>query len=648
MFRSLMVFALSVWLLTGVSGAAAAEQVQQPQRLSPGEQAGVKYLIQHADASGRGAVDLRDAQARGAYLAILAGHGITPATRPYLFKLLEKAAQQGGLGPVEASACRWPAADEGLSNYRTILDVEGTQGFTRVRASALDSLVSLGAVRPLNAPTYVQDTLNVYDSGFDNLLAQGESEGYVGDSQDPLDPRFNVIRTAWGNNPGGGAVAALATFYYRTKGNQAIVPCYIVIPGLDHFTPNDMKLIDPTNQKTRPGSSIVICANRQNESDGYNDCDYGPLMPGVGNDQAHVKAIVSGSIVYNDKVAPFKDGDPGTGKGANPDGEMAVVPRDIGGACGLSTIDGPEFRRRLKLVDGKTVGFSWGRMQDGSIASNDAADFGPLCWQLVPNNHTWDFVLTLKTATMNKNDVPSYSVLATYMSEGPFVPAGHPNIFLLPTLVFQFGCIMEHTKISMAGGRERPIEAVRIGDKVIGQNGAIYKVVKKMTGTDDEFIRIALRDHRTLSVTPAHPIAIGADSENGAGSEGTVRFVQAKDLVGTHGLNVVVGQGKRVPISKVTKQHLHRPVRVYNLTLEPTDAAAAASNASRPSFAFYANHVLVGDSAMQSRFIAERQAAAAQLPSREIGEEERVDYLNWRKSRLNAESHLAEPQTGAH
>jgi hypothetical protein len=500
-------------------------------------------------------------------------------------------------------------------------------------------------------PTYVQDTLNVYDGGFENLLAQGDSEGYGGDSENRLDPRFNFIKTTWGKNPGGGAVAALATFYYRTKGNQAIVPCYIVIPGLDHFTPNEMKLVDPTNQKSRPGSAIVICANRQNQSDGYHDCDYGPLMPGVGNEHAHVKAIVSGSIVYNDKVAPFKDGDTGSGKGANPDGEMAVVPRDIGGACGLSTIDGPAFRRHLKLVDAKTVGFSWGRMQDGTIDANDAADFGPLCWELVPNNHTWDFVLSLKTATMNKNDVPTYSVLATYMSEGPFVPAGHPNIFLLPSLVFQFGCVMEHTKIGMAGGSERPIEDVRIGDKVIGQNGAIYKVVKKMTGTDDEFIRIELADHRTLSVTPAHPVAIRAGSENGADSEGTVRFVQAKDLVGSRRLNVVVGQMKRVPISKVTKQHLHRPVRVYNLTLEPTDAAAAASdasNASRSSFAFYANHVLVGDSAMQSSFIAERQAAAAQLPSCEIAEEERGDYFNWLKSRSNAQSDLAKPQPGAH
>jgi hypothetical protein len=626
MFRSLTMFAWCVGLsmTSYLAGAAPAA----PRPLSLQEQSDLKYLVQHIGDRGRGSVDLSNPRSRAAYLALLARHGITPETRPHLFKTLASV----GAETVQKQ-CEFPAAAEGPQNFRVVLDASGNADFSEVRAEALDSLVLHPEATPTDenpgSPQFVLDTLDVFDSGLDELLTSGEAEGYVGAEGSTFDPRLTVFQTPLGANPTKGPVTAVASFFYRTA-NGAHLPCLVVNTGLDHFVPKSMHLADPTNQKTKPGTPIVICINRANQNDVYQDCDYGPLMPGKGNPDARVKAVVSGSVAYYDPLAPFVQA--GADTAPNPDGYLAVMPRNTGGACVLSPIQGAAFWGHLKVLDDHTLGFDWGRAADGTIDAGQAADFGPLCWQAVPNNHEWDLVLTLKTKTLNKAGKPTYTVRSSFVSEDPAIPQGMPNVALLPPLVLEFGCIEKGATVKMADGAQERIEDVRIGQRVIGASGAVFEVREKTTGTDNHFVEITVDSaHRALSVTPMHPIAIlpkGAANPNAP-----FTFVPAKDLAIGDRIYVAGGHAP-VPVSKVALVTSHQALQVFNLTLDPVRPAGAAGASNVRSF--YADDILVGDRAMQGRLVAAAQAAAGTLPKRDIVGEERIDYEHWLRSRHEA------------
>lgn len=641
MFRSLTVFALCVWLAMTSYMAGAAPAASR--RLSAQEQSDLKYLVQRAGEEGRGSVDLSDPRSRTAYFALLARHGITRETRPYLFKTLANAG--AGTSDVE-KLCGFPTADEGPENVRVILDATGNEDFSEVRAEALDSLVlhpeGMPAGSEAGSPRSVLDTLEVFDSNFEELLTSGEAEGFVGADGSTFDPRFTVIQTPLGANETKGPVTVVASFEYRTA-SGAHLPCLVVNAAVDHLMPKSMDLKDPTNQKTKAGSPIVICINRENQSHGYTDCDYGPLMPGVGNPQAHVKAVVSGSVTYNDPLAPLGAGKPGAPP--NPDGYLLVLPRQIGGACGLSRIEGEPFLSHFKALTDYTLGFDWGRTADGKIDPAQAADFGKLCWEKAPNNSEWDLMLKLNTKTLNKSGTPTYTVRASFLSDDPTFPQGLPNIALLPPLVLQYGCVEKGAVVSMEGGAQEPIEEVRIGQRVVGANGAVYQVVDKTTGSDDHFVALSVGAmHRalSLSVTPTHPIAIA--SRHAADQNRPFVFVPAKDLANGDRI-YVAGASAPVPISKVELRTSDHALQVFNLTLQPVDQAGAAGTSSDRSF--YANDILVGDNAMQGRLVAEGQAAAAKLPKRDITGEERVDYENWLQSQGRATGALPK-QSNAH
>ncbi len=634
MFRLLTVFALCVWLATASHLASAAPAGSQ--RLSAQEQSDIAYLVQRIGDRGRGSVQLSDPRSRAAYLALLARHGITPETRPYFFKTLTSVAATD-----PEQQCDFPTSEDRPRNFRIILDARGNADFSEVQAEALDSLVLHPEATPTDsAPQFVLDTLDVYDSGFEDLLTSKQAEGYVGVDGTSIDPRHTVLLTPLGANPSKGPVTAVASFYYRTA-SGAHLPCLVVNSGLDHFVPKSMHLVDPTNQKTAPGSPIVICLNRENQTEAYNDCDYGPLMKGVGNPQAHVRAIVSGTVTYNDPLAPFVQEGPGTAP--NPDGYLAVMPKNTGGACVLSAIQGAAFLNHLSALDAYTLGFDWGRAPDGTIVPDQAADFGLLCWQAVPNDSEWSLVLTLTTKTMNRSNKPIYTVRSSFVTEDPSIPQGMPNVALLPTLIMKYGCIEKGATVKLENGVEQRIEDVQIGQRVIGASGAVFKVIDKTTGTDNHFVVVSVDSPpRTLSVTPMHPIAIVPKGP--AGPTPPTTFVAAKRLaVGDRIWEA--GASAPVSVSKVQIKTSAQALQVFNLVLEPVKQGGAASASTDGSF--YANDILVGDNLMQAHLVAEAQAAAAKLPKREIADGERVDYENWLQSREQAAGKFPK-QSNAH
>lgn len=617
-FTSAAMLTASLWICFTCT---ATTVYGRPTKLSSNESATLRkwWSAQTAD---HGAINLADPDAEAMFLDTLRLHGITRESRPYLFATLDKIKHrqmelmaQGKA--VDDDECKTPTELGKLANFRELLDVvtpatpPGNTGFTTVGARAIDSIYE--------SAQYVLDTLDVYDENLDEDLASGKSEGYapppnILTGPGAFDPRFVLINApgSLNNNPSGEPIMLYSAYLYRDTKGQTHSPCYI-LQGPTHLVPKSLKMADPSNQKSTPGSNIVICLNRANANNDYKDCDYGPLMPNVANDKAHVEMIVNGSIQYNDPVADITD--PG-----NFTGDMTVIPRDTGGGCPLTDIGTDSLLKHFTVDNKDTLTFSWG--------ASDPADFGALCWQVVGNNQIWDFALTTKTKTLNGGGKPTWSVLSAFLSESNSATA-NASTHIIPQIVMQFGCIRKGQKVLMGDGRTVPIEDIKVGDIVQSTGGAPLKVGNVTTGEDNTFYKISVagNERHSLFVTATHPIPI-EDSRSHK-----LRIVQAQNVKAgqsVHMRSTSAGASDRLEkIVEVTE--VDQPDEVFNLTLERTDG-----NPIKPEAAmFYTEDIEVGDNALQGKLAklmnSTRTAVKRWVPH--LSGSERIDYQNWLRER---------------
>lgn len=647
-------FVIALWVVVSVcayqfargaveqAGSAAVQHAASATQWSAQERAAFAQLRAKAGPSGRGAIDLADPTQRLAYYALLRTHGITPKTRPKVFAEFDRTiAEQnrrkagGSPGPVED--CQLPTEATGVGNLREILDIDASSDFKTVSARALDTVVE--------RPTYVLDTLDVYDESWDNLLSSGTDEGFTnvvaqcrnGTCLDPQLQRFQTEKKP-GNNPTGGAINVLGSFQYRTA-TRTSLPCLVLLPSPVHFLPKSMTLDHPSVQYgDDPYRPIIVCLNRENKTKEHPDpCDYGPMEQPVGNYQAHVRLYVVGNVVYNDPLAPI-DGIDQQGV-PNVEGELTVI-APTGGACPVIPLRGAALRSHMSAgPDGgplkDTLSFHWSPPPRPRPPNEygDPADFGKLCWDQrtkyegVQSNARWDFMMSIRAKTLNASGVPTYSVLASFLSQAPHET---PNTVKVPQIEFEFGCIRGGAQVAMADGTSKLIEHVQIGDRVASPNGPL-QVKGVTTGADIQFVKISTPKGEPLYVTETHPIAIGA-AEGTPGADG--HLVEAEDLlkteVGTTAANRKVLWKPRDGAPQLQLFTAERPAigsqPVYNLTLEHVDGTPIV----RPEDArFYANGIVVGDNRAQGWLEQRKWEAAAKLPKYRLGGLERVDFDNW-------------------
>lgn len=600
--------------LCSISCALAA-QPTPAHRLTETERAAIQYLKGKLDADGRGALDFADERSVQAYSTLLRLHGFDSKSRPYLFASLTAAqanAKQQRAGVIGAAReCKLPIDGKGPQTYREVLDVVSNADFSTVQGRALDSInmpnPTLGSAVDDGRPTYVVDTLDVYDEDVETLLTSGVDEGYV-DGPTGLDPRAQLVKTSVGANPTKHPVVLFGSYYYRTATGPH-GPCMLLLPWA-HFTPKEMKLDAPTRRAgstNPPGSPVVICLNRKGTA--VSDCDQGP-WPHAGGTPIQVLLNVAGSVTYNDPIATSKDAD-------FVEGELAVMPRNVGGACVLSA---KSFADHFAIAhdDPTKMTFKW---------ADPPANFGDVCWDKVQSGHEWNFVLSTHVTTLNKSGAPTYPVLAVFMSplggndSGGI--EGDPNLLPVSVLKMEWGCVKKGTLVEMADGGTKAIEDIAPDDVVLGQGGQHFKVTNLIQGDDTDFIEIDA-GARHVALTPGHPVAV-----KGRG------FVQAKALKDGDVLVVSAASGKPASGNSafVAASHVEQrkaAAKVYNLTLTRLDATSNAG--VKPSF--FAGGILVGDTSEQNELTAQDDARTGALPPLHLsGPEERVDYENWLKSR---------------
>lgn len=608
------------------------------EQMTAKERAAFEQLRQIAGPSGRAAIDLTDPVQRLAYFGLLRMHGITRANRPALFAQFDRAIEtqsreRASGSPVRVSDCRLPTQDANapaaqMGDFRDILDIDATPDFKTVSARALDSVV--------DPATYVLDMIDVYDEKWEKVLSSATDEGFTkatGGCTDGacLDPHLQIFQTEKkaGNNSSGGPVNVFGTFSYRSAAHT-YSPCLVMLGGPVHGIPKSMDLKDPSVQYGKdPNRPIIICINRKNKTAQYpNECDYGPMMLGVHNNDAHVQVYVVGNVVYNDPLASFDASD---APQPNIYGELTVIPPATGGACPVIPLEGKALLSHFSVsTDRKTLTFNWPPPSKSANGKGDPADLGNICWQQVANNSLWDFLLKIHVKTLDRAGAPTYAVYAAFLSQ---LPASTLAELKVPQLVFQLGCLKRGTQVTMADGTRRAIEQVRIGDRVAGPRGPL-KVQGVTTGTDTRFVRIATAQagEAPLYVTETHPIAVdGGRTMQGSGP----RLVEAEDLLTTRAANpaealhVLWTPGASAPRpQRFAVEHVAGAAfPVYNLTLERPDGEPIA----RPEEAlFYANGIVVGDNREQGALEQRKREAATRLPEYRLGGLERVDFVNWR------------------
>lgn len=607
MLRTLAWASVAVVLSLVSHIASAMPNGSGPVKLTAQDSAAIKKWLASAPPR-RGTVNLADPVASAGYLATLKRHGITPQTRPYLFETLEKIKarhrEQMARGePIDDETCKNPEQLNKIGNFRTILGATTgsptASAFTSVGARALDSIYQ-GA-------SYVLDTLDVYDEAMENNISSTTDEIYASypnasnTGPNNADPRFLVIDSpaSVNNNPTGGPVYIVSSYLYRV-GSTTVSPCVETV--LQHLVPKSMTMTDPRNIKYGKGAPIVICLNRQNANNDYSDCDYGPFPNNqVGNDDAKVLMVVTGTTEYNDPVSDIT-------QAGNFAFDMTVIPRDIGGGCPLNSIDGDLSHF---TPNGNTLSFHW------PYAS--PADFGKLCWQVVANNTAWDFALTTRVKTLNKGGVPTWNVVAAYLSDGPGATPNQSTL-VIPTIVMQFGCIRRGQKVLMSDGTEKPIEQLKVGD-VVMSNGELLRVQNVTTGNDDVFFSITTDSGApALVVTANHPVAVKSGTETGQSWVQAQKLKEGQEIYRrTQPFERADQAAKIVKIEKISQSD-----QVYNLSLAQVNGQPIASETA----SFYVEGIRVGDNALQNKLGHTKTAPVKPAPLKLVGKEQ-IDHRNW-------------------
>jgi len=303
----------------------------------------------------------------------------------------------------------------------------------------------------------------------------------------------------------------------------------------------------PVRKSTHTTNYVLICLRRSAGNDA--DCDYGPY--GIQT----VVVPVSGSITYNNPILPLTTD--------NAFAQLYVVSRTTGNNMKYF-LPGQPITTNFSISSTDPTMLKW---------NFDVANFGIA--DPFANFSFVDIVLSFAVTTQaNPNQISAWVTSAVDAVPGP-------NLEKILPLQFADGCIAEGTLITLADGTTRPIEKFEGGEKVLTSDGKVLTVRLTNSGAEmDLMVQLKDDQNRSLKITSKHPVL----TDNGPRQ---AHLLQAGDsLIGANGAAKIV---------EIT--HVPFAGRVWNLTLGVGDEEKGLSDTNRT---FFANGILVGDSAMQA------------------------------------------------
>ena len=327
----------------------------------------------------------------------------------------------------------------------------------------------------------------------------------------------------------------------------------------------------------KPGHNTgytLICLRRSAGNDA--DCDYGPYGSQT------VMVPVKGSITYNTAIVPITT--------ANASAQLYIISRNTGNNTKFF-LPGQPITTNFSIDPNDQTKLIW---------NFDVANFGVL--DPFANFSFVDISLSFAVTTQESTNLISAFVTSAVDS----TPG--PNLEKILPLQFADGCIAEGTLITLADGSTRPIEQFEGGETILSGDGSPLTVRFTNDGVElDLMVEIKDDYDRLLKVTSKHPVL----TNNGP--------TRAHMLQVGDSLVSATGAAKIAQI-----KHVAFAGRVWNLTLGVGDELNRLTDDNRT---FFANGILVGDSAMQAiHNQAHRQKPENVLAS--LPERWHQDYLN--------------------
>lgn len=351
------------------------------------------------------------------------------------------------------------------------------------------------------------------------------------------------------------------------------------VPGADSQTAGGgttIQNIAPTN--VNKNNYIKICIARAG-----GDCDYNY---GKTDGQFILQVPLNAIVTFPQPVKV----DPNTGRPADAQYSVAFWYPQVGGGCPMPNTT---FADRLS-VSNAVLSWNIPVAQFGTLSSTTGCK--------VPYGVTVDatFQITMYVQGINGQMMP-----ARITSEQGLKIADTERI---PRTEFVYGCLPVGTRVTLADGKSKPIEALRHGDRV--KSGTrVLTVDNYMTGDEDRPLRRIITENRTSArMTEMHPVP----------TRDGVKL--AKDLTTGDFVTTIDGPSRIVRIEIV-------PYRgeVRNLDVGLRDTELPSTDIVNRTF--FADGILVGDGRMQAHYSRAKTELPAAVLSR-LPPEWRVDFYN--------------------
>jgi hypothetical protein len=564
-----------LWLVLGLSPAAACAQAGPAPQLSDAERADIAYVVRQMRDLTEFGLDLGDERTHRFFLKQLALGGQSPERSPQLYKTIEaqrRNHQAGGFQqqPQAAAATDDDDDDEGLTelsslNYITSLGFDGNTNYSTSAVSSVEG-----------GTLSTTMTLGLYDAATNQLIGPAASGGGNHGAY--------VYDVGAAGTSGASQVYSLYTYYWVDNNGGLHGPYSMKLGASDQLpTMNNVAPTGPTASLTNP---IILCINRMPTTS--NHCTYAACQSSGGTcvPVNEILFPVTGSVTYPNPI-DFQNNAP-----VNPQVTMLVVNVTKGGGCrvwGPNTAD---------FFAAPTTTFS----NNNTVLSYNfpQADFGPPTTACITNGNLLNYTFVVQ---LQSQDLP---VVASVTSTPPTTPGS--NAVQIPQMQAITGCLAAGTRIELADGTLKPIERFTTeGEKVRTGNSTILTVLGNTEGREPVPM-VYLEDDRehTLLLTRDHPVVTVADG---------VRL--AHQLAA--GDRVVTAQG-HARLLKVEERRYDGTV--HNLLL-----GVPGEHTTKDNTTMFANGFLVGDGSMQAVYGEElsrrRESVLFRLPK-----EWHQDYLN--------------------
>lgn len=299
------------------------------------------------------------------------------------------------------------------------------------------------------------------------------------------------------------------------------------------------------------------------------DCDYWYNEPNISNPNIRLPLVVTQKFKSNIKQPLWPSNI------TNPPTIFQIKPSTGGVTKPVSN----EAIMAGITATGDTLSFNF--PFNNNVSLDQSVKFGAAAWA---NDTSLLATISLGVKTeSSENDFVWVNLYGS--STGPWAYSPAPGEYQMYPNYYTWHCVAAGTKVLLADGKTKKIEAIRGGDQVKLCDGEIFTVVDTFgTNKESEVLVVKTEAGHELQITDMHPLLT------------TKGLVAARDLL--VGDRLVTDQGPSSVSSLKWKKYSGM---VYSLGIGPTEVVTAFTDQFT---CYFANGILIADNRLCVEFVA--------------------------------------------